>query len=244
VAGDGALVETITDERTGKSAQLRLDKRAMMFSCRIGEDHLSSGDGHEVRRWAKERLALSDAITWEPVLRVTVSEGSLSYGFRHRRDDGVPTEASVEVSVHRFYIGRTEGGKWFRTAWETRDADSPKYLPDETVIAKADAFSTGNTYEDPNSYDNKRRASTAPLPRFRVPYAEGNVTLLPYDEEAYLGALRIIANIEQTRVDLVRLVATRKGIDALRSIARGETPKQLAAGPAHAPKKKTTRTRR
>jgi hypothetical protein len=228
---EGALVETLRDERTGKSAQIRLKKGGMIFTCRIDEDHISDSDGRKVRQWARERIAMSDAIEWLPVLKID-SDCDRSFRYRGRRDEDESMDASVSLTVERFYIGRSPGGKWFETKWSTRNPDSPDYLDDAEVVAKADRFSEGNSAEDPDSYKNRHRASSAPIPKFRLPHVAGNTVYMPYNESAYQGALAILANLESTQDALKRILASKTAIANLTAIASGEAPAALLnAGP-------------
>lgn len=231
----GALMETVKDQRTEKTAEIRFDKKRGMFYCIIGEDNTSASDIHSVRRWAKDRIKKSDAITWMPVLEVTAPDEEAKaerYGRRNRDDMGSKIETDMEFSAERYYIGKTEAGRWYTTSWASRDPESQHHLEDDEVIAHASEFSTAQSYEDPNSYHNRNRASSTRMPKFKLPFREqhSNTHYLPYDEEAWAGLQVIAENVAASRVTLRKILTDKNVIASLQQIAAGTKPLLLGSG--------------
>jgi hypothetical protein len=232
----GALMETVKDERTGKTAEVRFDKKKGRFFCIIGEDNIMADTIREVRSWAQARVKLSDAVTWMPVLEVTApdeDEESRRFGRRRRSEtDESSITADMRFSAERYYVGRTEAGRWYFTSWESRDPESQQHLPDDEVIAHARDWNVAMNYESPTSYQNRNRASSGKMPKFKLPYreADSNMHYMAYDEEAWTGLQVIAANVAASRLTLRKLLIAKDAIASLQQIAAGTKPLLLGAG--------------
>lgn len=224
----GALIETVKDERTGKSAQIRYDKGKHVFWTVIGEDHFSNAAQIPVYHWIRERINKSDEIAWQPIMEFDAGERDrYGYGRRGRRRES-DHEGSIQFRMTRYYVGRTESGKWFETAWDTMDDEHADYIEPELLIARAQRWSVGSDAEDPNHYNNRDRAKLGKaLPQFKLPYSSGTTRYIPYDEEAWKGALIILANIENTQAMLDKLFAQKHAVTNLKAIATGTAPAAL-----------------
>lgn len=214
----GQIIDRMVHERTGKVAEIRLDKRSLWFWCKIGDDYHESKNGDEVKEWARKIIALSDDVTWLPVLEITASHDEFRYGRRRRGE--IVGDCEVKLAVDRYYIGRTPTGKWWRTSWESCDEDSNKYIDQYERVKQAEAFDVAKQYEDPQSYQNRGRRH-APG-QFKLPYQGGGSTVyLPYDETAYQGAVTILAQLRTTAEALQSLLASKKATATLQAVAGG-----------------------
>jgi hypothetical protein len=229
----GALMETVKHERTGKSAEVRFDKKRGSFFCIIGEDHFVADNIRAVRQWAQARVKLSDAIDWIGVLEVTApeeGEKSRRFGRRSRDDEDSTITTEMQFSAERYYIGRSAMGKWYTTTWASRDPDSQHHLADDEVIAQARDFGIATQYEDPNHYENRNRASGLKMPKFKLPHRAYNTHYLPYDEDAWAGLQVIAENVAASRITLRKLLIDKKVIESLQQIAAGTKPLLLGSG--------------
>lgn len=228
----GALMETVKDERTGKSAEVRFSKQHGRFFCIIGEDNIMADTIREVKQWAQKRVKLSDAVAWIAVLEVTEPEDEdrQRFGRRNRGDDDAKVETSMSFEAERYYIGRTASGKWYTTSWASRDPESKDHLADDEVIAQAREFGTATAYENPSTFGNVNRASTKAMPKFKLPHHSYRTHYLPYDEDAWQGLNVIAENIRASRATLVKLLGDKKVIESLQQIAAGTKPLLLGGG--------------
>lgn len=234
----GALMETVKHERTGKTAEIRFDKKYGRFYCIIGEDNIMADTIREVRTWAQARVKLSDAVTWMPVLEVTApdeDEQSRRFGRRSRSESDESTiSADMQFSAERYYVGRTEAGRWYTTSWESRDPESQHHLADDEVIAHAREWNVASNYESPTHYNNRNRASSGKMPKFKLPYREpdSNMHYMAYNEDAWAGLRVIAANVAESRITLRKLLIAKDAIVTLQQIAAGTKPLMLRAGEA------------
>lgn len=214
----GQIIDRITHERTGKTAEIRLDKRSLWFWCRIGEDYHESKNGDEVKEWARRIIALSDDVTWVPVLEMTASHDE----YRHSRRREEADECEVKLSVDRYYVGRTPTGKWYRLSWESCDEDSARHVDPADRVKIAQKWDRGQNHEDPDAYENREKKARGHTPGpFKLPHVHGSTTYLPYDETAYQGAATILAQLRTTAKALESLLASKKATATLQAVAGG-----------------------
>jgi hypothetical protein len=223
----GALIQTVRDERTGKSAEIRYDKNKHVFWTVIGEDHFTDAAQIPVYHWIRNRINKSDEIAWQPIMEFDANERDRYRYGRGRRGRGQEheLEAQIEFRMSRYYVGRTESGKWFETSWDSMDKDHADHLEPERLIANAKSWSIGSHAEDPSYYENRERLRLGKkLPVFKLPFSEGSTRYLPYDEDAWNGALIIVENIEQTQATLDKLFSLKTAVTNLKAIATGSAP--------------------
>jgi len=105
----GRLLEVVEDPVTGRSAEIRFDKKSALFYCTILEDEKNDHDLTIVRAWARQLLRKGSVIDWTPV--ISVQEGGDSYSYRDKSRKGELDEyAELEIEIDRFFVGKTPGG--------------------------------------------------------------------------------------------------------------------------------------
>jgi hypothetical protein len=217
----GALVERVVDEKTHRVAEIKLDKRRMVFSCTIGVDSIESRDGGEVRAWARKMLAANVVVTWIPVMEIS-SKQERDYSYRRNRGDSDIVSAGFKISAERYWIARTPAGEWRMLGWGRCDEDAHECLAPEVRLQHSESYGVGNSVENPPH----RRFDKEQPRAFTLPYTSGDTSCLPYTEAGWLGVAKLIDSVKQAQKFVEKITTTQRGFAALR--AAGEGTLQLA----------------
>lgn len=227
-ADHGTMFKRIVDERTGKIAEIRLDKKDFTFHCSIEEEYFESKSGTEVEQWAKKIIAVPDApIIWQPVIDVSLNSNIDRFGRRRHHDGDQSVNVDFDLKFDRWYIGKTNTGHWKEMEWAKLDPKSPKFVKDEIErLQVCSMFEIGESMENPQSELLRYKRDNKPRP-FRLPYSEGNGFMIEYDENVWRGLMIIADVIERQGHTLRSMLGTLDGYELLRDVGSGK----IAAGP-------------
>lgn len=204
----GSKLEVVTDDITGRSAEIRFEKSSGYFTCTILEDEKRDRDLSIVRQWAKQILSKGISIEWTPVISAKEGGDSYRYGGVERKRE-LDEFGEIEIEIDRFFIGKTPGGVWRKLDWRLADDTSDDVIPDDERLARSEKWGElkdGETLRLPYTSE-----------RFR-----GDGHLLRFTPELWAGLQEIIRAINAQRVTLRKLLRTKEGHAALMKYGAGD----------------------
>lgn len=228
----GAIVEWVEHDKTKRRAPIRLDKSSMTFFAReddtdVTKEPFASKDGGDVRRWLKQRLALTtneNNIEWQPVIKVKHG-GEPAHRYREMEEFN---GESIEVEIDRLWMGLTRDGyEWRTLRWVQADPESPACVPENERYAVSSKHGLGP--KNPRLREAGTREEAFRLPSFETRYG-GSTAYLRYTPELWQGLLVIVRTIAESRKTLKDLLGTNKGIEQVAAIGAGR--QQLLLNPA------------
>lgn len=240
----GSRIETFTHRKTGRSADVRLEKRSGLFFAEIPvgpgipPDTTESRDVREVRNWLEEKLATTTndfVLDWQPVVEVAHSDGDRGWSRRETNDAG------VRVYFERYWIALTpDQTEWRKLAWEHGDEEHSGYLEPEHRYAASERYRPGPEGERRTEREWRRGFKEADKV-FKIPFFEPNPggdprSYLPYTPALWAGLEGILAAIKDARAGVAKLIGTKAGLAVLNEIGSGKATLQLTSG--EPPKKK------
>lgn len=225
----GAIVEKVEHPQTKRTAEIRLNKRNMEFSCVIGDLSKESKDGGEVKRWALATLKQKEKIVldWKPVIRAKVKGGDAKW---YREEEGSQEKnAEIEIEADRFWIAlaskdadRNEVWRWIK--WVLNDPESGAAKSPE------DLFGESKIFRKPEPRDYGEQSAAEKRGWLRLPEISHGHYLLEYTPELWAGLTHVIDVVENEAAVLDRLLNTKQGRESLVAIGLGTQQLQLTAG--------------
>lgn len=239
----GAIVTKMSDDKTGRSGVVKLDKDDMMFwavagSAEEGSDaestsYFESAKGSEVESWLRKEIRKPTRRTlldWKPVIQVEITSGSARHYYG---DSDEETEAGVRVQIKRYWIAETlDHREWRSLKWEQCDPDSTGCLDERDRFGQSRHIGKGKAHEDFKPENRKSYGySEKPfvMPQFASKKDDEGTSTLWYTEELWLGLTQVVAQISAAKETLHALLATKGGLDMVTQIGAGKMPLRITA---------------
>jgi hypothetical protein len=213
-ADHGVLFKRLVDDKTGKIAEVRLDKKHYTFHCSIDDDYFESKQGPEVEAWAKRLIAIPDAeLEWIPIMNVKIDKDRW---YRSNSRDGLSADITVKAS--RFWAARGATGIWREIEeWAKLDPKSPGHVKPDEAFAISRPWTYANGIERPDGRIEGKKARVFTLPH----QISGGDVFMQYDPELWAGIKRLVEMIEREFDMINELLATVDGHAQLRAIGEG-----------------------
>lgn len=229
----GARVEIVTDDKTKRTGELRLDKSRMMFYAELGEGEtyqaVQSRDGRLVRDWLAGHLkktTTAQHLNWVPVVEVSVKTEGRGYS---RGDRSIEMEASIAFNVKRYYLGLTlDKSEWRALEWNEADPDS------STALAVDERFTASKHFRDgpgakKDGHMHGEKKFTIPFFSSTSYYDDGQKSYLPYTKELWDGLRVIESTIKAQKKTLDAMLRTKDGIASVVALGAGNGQLLLTA---------------
>lgn len=240
----GKSVRTITHEKSGESAVIRLDSHAMVFHCEIGGDRFSDKDGEKVAAWAAARLETHAALHWTAAIEIFIYEDDRHvYGVNaaEAADLDEFEDANDEARLHvadvgaancmfafrRFYFAKAASG-WREVRWlnyREHDATATMNASHSMRIGIRTGYSDGSTgLKDFNGVLPYSDRGVDPWGEIKA--SDEMRMLLPYDEATWQGVSAIAGAVQTARARLVEIAGDARRLQEIAA----RLPLQIPAG--------------